>query len=137
MGKKKGGGLIIIIFFLNHPTSTKLYRSYYLHRSRDSLSPVCGIFLKGYICKPLSFQRSLQLIWALFKEKIFCGNQCLKKIIWRIRRKRRIFLMNQLIDPNDVCRASPWVCPGSVHTLWWPDIINTVFKPQPESKKML
>ena len=33
-------------FFLkiNHATSPKLYWSYYPHRSRDSLSPVCGIF---------------------------------------------------------------------------------------------
>ena len=30
---------------INHATSPKLYRSYYPHRLRDSLSPVCGIFL--------------------------------------------------------------------------------------------
>ena len=29
---------------INLATSPKLYRSHYLHRSRDSLSPVCGIF---------------------------------------------------------------------------------------------
>ena len=29
---------------MNHATSPKLYRSYYPCRSRDSLSPVCGIF---------------------------------------------------------------------------------------------
>ena len=29
---------------INHATSPKLYWSYYPHRSRDSLSPVCGIF---------------------------------------------------------------------------------------------
>ena len=35
-------------FEINHATSPKLYRSYYLHRSRDSLSPVCGIFCNSY-----------------------------------------------------------------------------------------
>ena len=29
---------------MNHATSPKLYRSYNPHRSRDSVSPVCGIF---------------------------------------------------------------------------------------------
>ena len=29
---------------INHATSPKLYRSYYPHQLRDSLSPVCGIF---------------------------------------------------------------------------------------------
>ena len=28
----------------NHATSPKLYRSYYPHRSRELVSPVCGIF---------------------------------------------------------------------------------------------
>ena len=31
---------------LHHATSPKLYWSYYPHRSRDSLSPVCRIFYK-------------------------------------------------------------------------------------------
>ena len=36
---------------INHATSPKLYRSYYPHRSRDSLSPVCGIFclISGFV----------------------------------------------------------------------------------------
>ena len=33
-------------FEINHATSSNLYRSYYPHRSRDALSPVCGIFLR-------------------------------------------------------------------------------------------
>ena len=35
-----------LFFFLkiNHATSQKLYRSYYPHRSRELVSPVCGIF---------------------------------------------------------------------------------------------
>ena len=37
--------LNIFLKKINHATSQKLYRSYYPHRSRDSLSPVCGIFL--------------------------------------------------------------------------------------------
>ena len=35
------------IYFRNHTTSPKLYRSYYTHRSRELLSPVFRIFLKG------------------------------------------------------------------------------------------
>ena len=31
---------------VNHATSPKLYRSHYPHRSRELVSPVCGIFLK-------------------------------------------------------------------------------------------
>ena len=34
----------VYIYEINHATSPKLYRSYDPHRSRDSLSPVCGIF---------------------------------------------------------------------------------------------
>ena len=30
---------------MNHATSSNLYRSYYPHRLRDSMSPVCGDFL--------------------------------------------------------------------------------------------
>ena len=38
--------LFFILFLLkiNHTTSQNLYRSYCPHQSRDSLSPVCGIF---------------------------------------------------------------------------------------------
>ena len=32
---------------MNHATSSNLYRSYYPHWSRELVSPVCGIFLKG------------------------------------------------------------------------------------------
>ena len=35
---------LFIFYLINHSTSQKFYRSYYPHRSRDSLSPVCGIF---------------------------------------------------------------------------------------------
>ena len=35
---------IFFIFFFYHTTSPILYWSYYPHRSRDSSSPVCGIF---------------------------------------------------------------------------------------------
>ena len=43
-------------FFLkiNHATSPKFYRSYCPHWSRDSLSPVCGIFL---YCQSPDFSR--------------------------------------------------------------------------------
>ena len=38
--------LFIFLFFskINHATSSNLYRSYYPHRSRELVSPVCGIF---------------------------------------------------------------------------------------------
>ena len=31
---------------INHATSSNLYWSYYPHRSRELVSPVCGIFKK-------------------------------------------------------------------------------------------
>ena len=31
---------------INHATSSNLYRSYYPHRSRELVSPVCGIFFQ-------------------------------------------------------------------------------------------
>ena len=34
----------IFFFFINQANSPKLYWSYNPHRSRDSMSPVCGIF---------------------------------------------------------------------------------------------
>ena len=34
-------------FLINHATSRNLYWSYYPHRSRELVSPVCGIFLAG------------------------------------------------------------------------------------------
>ena len=40
LGGGGGGGFIKI----NHATSSKLYRSYYPHRTRELVSPVCGIF---------------------------------------------------------------------------------------------
>ena len=48
--KRKGGGLAIFSP-LKVPVATtaaknKKYRCYYPYRSRDSLSPICGIFLK-------------------------------------------------------------------------------------------
>ena len=36
--------IYIYIYLINHATSSNLYQSYYLHRSRDLVSPVCGIF---------------------------------------------------------------------------------------------
>ena len=34
---------------VNHATSPKLYRSYYPHRSRELVSPVCGIFFFKFV----------------------------------------------------------------------------------------
>ena len=33
---------------INHATYSNLYRSYYPHRSRELVSPVCGIFFRGF-----------------------------------------------------------------------------------------
>ena len=33
----------------NHATSQKLYQSYYPHRLKDSVSPVCGIFFNYFL----------------------------------------------------------------------------------------
>ena len=52
--KKSSNKFYIYIFFfsfffqINHATSPKLYRSYDPHRSRDLMSPVCGIFFYKY-----------------------------------------------------------------------------------------
>ena len=37
-----------------------------------------SVYFKGYFCKPLSFQRSIQPIWQFFREKIFHGTVPLK-----------------------------------------------------------
>ena len=36
----------VLFFEINHATSSNLYWSYYPHRSRELVSPVCGIFRK-------------------------------------------------------------------------------------------
>ena len=38
---------------INHATSSNLYRSYYPHRSRELVSPVCGIFLISFLCSAI------------------------------------------------------------------------------------
>ena len=45
--------LLFIFFEINHKTSSNLYWSYYPHRSRELVSPVCGIFLA---CRVFSYQ---------------------------------------------------------------------------------
>ena len=35
--------------YIHRATFPKLYRSYYPHRSRDSVSPICGIFLVSFL----------------------------------------------------------------------------------------
>ena len=51
-GKKPYLYFFLVSFSLeiNHATFPELYLSYYLHWSRDSLSPVCGIFTLNIIC---------------------------------------------------------------------------------------
>ena len=40
--------ILLTLFEINHATSPKLYQSYFPHRSRDSLSLVCQMFLKVF-----------------------------------------------------------------------------------------
>ena len=37
---------------INHATSSNLYWSYYPHRAREVVSPVCGIFLVQFTAVP-------------------------------------------------------------------------------------
>ena len=52
-------------FKINHETSPKLHGSYYPHRSRDSLSPVCRTFLIGIYWPKEDFYLIKCLHWAL------------------------------------------------------------------------
>ena len=47
---------------INHLTSPKLYRSYDPHRSRDSMSPVCGIFFFIFTL----FMSMFRTFWPFF-----------------------------------------------------------------------
>ena len=47
------------------------------------------VFLKSYICAPLSFQRSIQAILPLFKEKIFGGTVPFTRKLKNKRRKTK------------------------------------------------
>ena len=55
-------------FEINHATSLNLYRSYYPHRSRELVSPVCGIsiFTQYFFCN--SFRHCLHMasIWPFW-----------------------------------------------------------------------
>ena len=56
---------------INHATSSNLYRSYYPHRSRELVSPVCGIFLGKsgiFICQLF---RRCRRRWRTFKKKSY------------------------------------------------------------------
>ena len=60
-------------WFLGYSWSTLLwYRCYYQHRSRDALSPVCGIFYGmieagdlSYLLEPNSFESQIVVLFAL------------------------------------------------------------------------
>ena len=59
--------IYIYIYFslINHATSTKLYWSYYLHRSRDFFSPVCWIFFMILVEVCITFWNlNLVAIWG-------------------------------------------------------------------------
>ena len=65
--------ILDFFFEINHATSSNLYRSYYPHRSRELVSPVCGIFIwKLYIITVLdNFSR------IFFKSQLLCD-------VWRV-----------------------------------------------------
>ena len=56
-------------FDINHATSSNLNLSYYPHRSREFVSPVCGIFLVGAVTCLLGEVKDLLYgIFPLFKS---------------------------------------------------------------------
>ena len=58
----------------NHATYPKLCWSYYPHRSRDSLSPVCGIFINLMICKPHKNLKSVDIgLWGVGAKRPLNG----------------------------------------------------------------
>ena len=54
---------IFILFFINHVTSSNLYRFYYLHLLKELVSPVCGIFFNKstWAKAPLQYYHSILL----------------------------------------------------------------------------
>ena len=65
-------------FYINHATSSNLYRSYYPHRSKELVSPVYGIFLFDFYVLPFTFYflaftfDILPLIFYLLSFYILC-----------------------------------------------------------------
>ena len=124
-------------FFLkiNHATSPKLYRSYYPHRSRDSLSPVCGIFSSSFDFSPLdmlchsSFSRgeikstssvplSAVIASTFIGQFIYClGDWRLWPVsIWML--EVGTWMLR--------CSGPAWSsrCPGVSHHMWPGDIVT-------------
>ena len=56
---------LYIDILINHATSSNLYRSYYPHRSRELVSPVCGIFSEHF--PPMS--GTLFFFWQIWENK--------------------------------------------------------------------
>ena len=71
-------------------TSPKLHRSYYPHRSRDSLSPVCGIFVLLFAQLPESGQAHKQG-W---------GEERAIRIRWNEFGKQTLMFVNFLFCPE-------------------------------------
>ena len=55
VGVSRMRDFFLIYIFFYHATSPKSYGSYYPHRSRDSFSPVCGIFVVVLFLLPESY----------------------------------------------------------------------------------
>ena len=56
---------------VNHATSTKFYRSYYPHRSRELVSPICRIFFLKF-CQQMGYDlQSFLLLNSLLQTSVF------------------------------------------------------------------
>ena len=69
-------------------------------KHKNDLKITFSFFFYGYFCKPLTFQRSIQPIWPLFREKLFCGTVPLKQ-------SHNLFSLNTSVWPllPGVCRS--------------------------------
>ena len=62
--------VFFIFFKINHTTSSNLYRFYYPHRSRELVSPVCGIFTSNTrVGKNIVFAMTIKLIPEFWRNQ--------------------------------------------------------------------
>ena len=83
-----------IFLKINHATFPKLYRSYYPHRSRNYLSPVCRIFLKSAPVLEVVLRMHFFLFFSFFSSEICIWNYKSSKnyIIWYYWKKKIFFV---------------------------------------------
>ena len=81
---------------MNHATSPKLYRSYYPHWLRDSLSPVCGIV---FITRPL--QNCIGPTIRIGQENwcLPCAGFCLDSVLIKENKNKKNGWTPLITDP--------------------------------------